>query len=364
MTPLRLLLVDDSAIARRITIAALTAHPEVEVAAAAPSGSVALARLPELKPDAVILDVEMPGMDGLETLRRIRADHPHLPVIMFSAATERGAMVTIQALSMGASDYVCKPSGLSGTTAESVVSEELVPKLLAVCGRSSAHVQPATAPALHSLRTSGGTAPAPRLPAMAIDAVVIASSTGGPNALARVIPSLPASLGVPVFIVQHMPPIFTRHLAERLDAAGPLRAREAQGNELASAGDVFIAPGDYHLEIHRVDGVVCTRITQGPRENSCRPAADVLFRSAAETYGGRVLGVVLTGMGQDGLEGCRALTRTGAKVLVQNEATCVVWGMPKSVELAGLADAVLPLDSIGSEITRRVEACARTRGVA
>jgi two-component system, chemotaxis family, protein-glutamate methylesterase/glutaminase len=362
MTPIRVLLVDDSAIARRIIIAALKAHPEVEVAAAVPSGELALARLPEVRPDAVILDVEMPGMNGVETLKRIRETSATLPVIMFSALTDAGALITVQALAAGASDYVCKPSTLKGTSPEQVVAEELVPKLLALCGRPSASTLiprktsvavPSIAAPLDAERERQDAPRAGRVSGPSIEVIVLACSTGGPNALAELIPRLPASLSAPVLIVQHMPPLFTRHLAERLNNNAALRVREAEGGERPVAGEVWIAPGDYHLELHRVEGVLTTRLNQGPRENSCRPAADVLFRSAAAVCGSRALGVVLTGMGQDGLEGCRALAQAGAKIVTQDEASCVVWGMPKAVELAGLATVVCPLSGIADEISRR-----------
>jgi two-component system chemotaxis response regulator CheB len=346
MSEVRVLLVDDSAVARRAIISALGAHPEIEVVAAAPTGAIALARLRELNPDAVVLDVEMPGMDGVETLLKIRETHPQLPVIMFSALTERGAEVTVRALAAGASDYVCKPSAVQGRSAQSVISEELVPKLLALCGRHSLGriATPREQPA-----------PVVRRSRSRIEMLVIASSTGGPNALAKLLPMLPATLPVPVAIVQHMPPLFTRYLAERLDTAGPLPTREAAGGELLEPGQIWIAPGKYHLELERKGEAVFTKLTQAAAENSCRPAADVLFRSAAATFGSGVLAVVLTGMGQDGLVGARAIAVAGGQILAQDEASCVVWGMPKAVERAGLAESVLPLEQLAGEIAMRCD---------
>jgi len=357
VSEVRVMLVDDSSIARRIMIAAFKGHPEIEVVAAAPTGEAALARLPQVKPDVVILDVEMPGMDGVETLRRIRAQYPKLPVVMFSALTERGAMVTVQALAAGASDYVCKPSAIEGRSSEDVVSKELVPKLLALCGRRSlgkiarSPVGPTSVSAIvpKSLTQKARSR---------IEVLVIASSTGGPNALVELLPRLPANLPVPVVLVQHMPPVFTRYLAERIDAAGPLRAVECAGGELLTAGCIFVAPGDYHLQLTRDERGVVTQLTQAEPENSCRPAADVLFRSAAAVYGPNVLGVVLTGMGQDGLVGARAISKAGGQILAQDEASCVVWGMPKAVEQAGLADGVHPLEDLPREIVERCSARA------
>jgi two-component system chemotaxis response regulator CheB len=346
MKSARVLLVDDSSVTRRVIGAALSEHPEIEVVASLPNGELALARLPDVQPDVVILDVEMPGMDGVETLLKLRQAHPSLPVIMFSALTERGAEVTVRALAAGASDYVCKPSATAGRSAESVISQELIPKILALCGRPSLRSPTIKPPASNERRTRRRQA----------ELVVIASSTGGPNALAELLPLLPPSLPVPVLIVQHMPPVFTRYLAERFNAVGPLRAREASEGDPLVPGQILVAPGDYHLEIHRDAQGSRATLNQGPPENSCRPAADVLFRSAAAGYGASVLAVVLTGMGQDGLVGARAVVEAGGQVLVQNGPSCVVWGMPKAVEQAGLADRVLPLSELAGEITAR---CAK-----
>ncbi len=363
MSQLKVLLVDDSSLVRRMLMMALKQHPEIEVVAAAPTGAVALARLGEVAVDAVVLDVEMPGLDGVETLIRIRQKFPRLPVVMFSALTERGAEVTVRALAAGASDYVCKPSAVEGTGSQQVVSQQLVPKLLALCGRRAMRAEgslslpvattsrPARAQAISfsSVRTA--------TPGRQVELVVIASSTGGPNALAELMPKLPADLGVPVLLVQHMPPVFTRYLAERIHSGGPLPAREASDGQPLEPGAILVAPGDYHLEVERREAQLCVRLTQAPAENSCRPAADVLFRSAARVSGDGVLGVVLTGMGQDGLLGSRAIVDAGGRMLVQDEASCVVWGMPKAVEQAGLADEVLPLGDLALAIERR---CQRT----
>lgn len=364
MSEVKVLLVDDSSIVRQMLISCLKKHPEIEVVAAAPTGAVALARLAEVAVDAVVLDVEMPGMDGVETLTRIRQNFPRLPVVMFSALTERGAEVTVRALAAGASDYVCKPSAVDGTTREQVVSQQLVPKLLALCGRRAVRAGPT--PSLSAGRSSVPSLP--RVPvlrspgaARQVDLLVVASSTGGPNALAEFLPKLPADLAVPVLLVQHMPAVFTRYLAERIHAAGPLPAREAEDGDAVEPGVILIAPGDYHLEVERREERLYARLTQAPAENSCRPAADVLFRAAAKVGGQGVLGVVLTGMGQDGLAGSRAIVEAGGRILVQDEASCVVWGMPKAVEQAGLAEEVLPLSDVASAVAKHCQWPAQRR---
>ena len=373
MNPIRVLIVDDSVIARRVITNALLRHEDVSVVGTAANGHLALAKLPQLAPDAVILDVEMPEMDGIATLEALRAAYPTLPVIMFSSLTERGAQVTLDALAAGANDYVLKPSAQLGETIEQVVSTLLVPKLKAVVREGAAvrRAPPSRAPLF------GGSAsparPESMRPALASAAannkkvrplssqsavppqiLAIASSTGGPNALAEVIPLLPEELGVPVVIVQHMPPIFTRCLAERLDARARLKVIESEGDEVLMPGTVYIAPGAHHLEVVRRDGKVLSKLTQEPPENSCRPAADVLFRSVARAYGPAALGVVLTGMGHDGLLGARAMVEAGAKVIAQSGPTCVVWGMPRAVEEAGLCSEIVPLADMGATIERRV----------
>jgi two-component system, chemotaxis family, protein-glutamate methylesterase/glutaminase len=360
MTQIRVLIVDDSVIARRMITNGLSVHPEIAVVGTAATGSIALTKLPQLTPDVVILDVEMPEMDGITTLKHIREQYPRLPVIMFSSLTERGAKTTFDALAAGASDYVLKPSAQAGESVESVVNGILVPKIFALArsaGPQFGHVSVAPVAPANTVQRPAVSSPRPVLGArMTPQIIAIASSTGGPNALAEVIPSLPHDLPVPVVIVQHMPPIFTRCLAERLDAKTQLKVLESQGGERLLAGTVYIAPGNFHLEVVREGDGVKTRLTSEPPENSCRPAADVLFRSVARAYGPSALAVVLTGMGQDGMLGAREIVDAGGRVLAQSGPTCVVWGMPRAVEEAGLCEAVLPLGEIASGIAQRVAA--------
>jgi two-component system, chemotaxis family, protein-glutamate methylesterase/glutaminase len=340
---IRVLIVDDSAVIRRLVADELSADPAIEVVGTASDGKIALARLPQVNPDLVILDIEMPVMDGLTALREIRKTYPRLPVIMFSALTERGASATLDALALGATDYFTKPTGAGGLEASlKVIREELIPEIKALCPRVA--TPPAPPVALRPLSARAGT----------IDVIAIATSTGGPNALAEVFAGLPADLPVPVVMVQHMPAMFTRLLAERLTTQYKVPVEEGRPGGVLRPGHAWVAPGDFHMVVVR-DGVhVKLRLNQDPPENSCRPAADVLFRSVAQVFGPTTLAVVLTGMGQDGLRGCEAIRAAGGQVIVQNEGTSVVWGMPGAVARAGLADKVLPLAEIAPEVVRRI----------
>jgi two-component system chemotaxis response regulator CheB len=343
---IRVLVVDDSAVIRRLVTTALSEDPEIEVVGTAANGNIAITKLAQLHPDAMTLDIEMPELDGLETLRAVRPLYPRLPVVMFSTLTEKGAVTTLEALTLGASDYVTKPANV-GSVAESIarVREQLVPKLKALAGaRKAAGVS--SPRSLPSRPLADGGEP--------LEAVVVGSSTGGPDALSEVLSRLPRDFPVPLFVVQHMPPLFTAILAQRLDGVSALSVTEAQHGARPQPGHVYVAPGDHHLRVERdVHGPRVT-LTQGPQENFCRPAVDVLFCSAVPVYGSRTLSVVLTGMGQDGREGVRALHAVGARSLVQDEPSAVVWGMPGAVARAGLADQILPLTDIGPAITQAV----------
>ncbi len=342
VAPIRVLVVDDSRVICRMLSEILAADPAIEVVGVAHDGPAALRMVRERNPDVVTLDVEMPGMSGLDVLVEIRAQSKKLPVIMFSSLTERAAAITLDALARGATDYVTKPAN-TGSIQASVehVRTQLVPKVKALAGLRA----PPTASQVTKSATRA---------ANPVDVVAIASSTGGPNALAEVIPRLRLPFPVPIVVTQHMPPVFTNLLAERLAAGSQLRVREAVDGEVLLPGHVYVAPGDNHLAFAREGARVRVRIEHGPPENFCRPAADVMFRSIAEVYGGNVLSVVLTGMGQDGQRGCEILHALGAGVIAQDEATSVVWGMPGALVRAGLADEVLPLDQVATVITRRV----------
>jgi len=352
MASIRVLVVDDAVIVRRLLSDVLAADPDIEVVGTAATGKIGLAKIEQLQPDLVTLDVEMPGMSGLETLAAIRKLHPRLPVIMFSSMTERGAATTLDALAMGANDYVTKPAG-AGSLANAMraVREQLVPKVKALCTRSVPRLEDAVPRARPPLLA---TTPF-RAIGRRIDAVAIGVSTGGPNALGRIIPELPRDFPVPVLIVQHMPPLFTTLLAQRLAQTSRIEVVEGVAGEPLRPGRVWIAPGDHHMGVRAAPGGASIDLNRESPENSCRPAVDVLFRSVAALFGPSALAVVLTGMGRDGLRGCESIHEAGGQVLVQDEATSVVWGMPGFVAHAGLADEVLPLDEIGPKIVRLVK---------
>jgi two-component system chemotaxis response regulator CheB len=349
----RVLVVDDSVVVRRLVSKALEAEGEVEVVGVAADGMIALANIERLHPDIVILDVAMPVMDGLAALSEIRQRWPVLPVIMFSTLTSRGAEVTLDALALGASDYVLKPSAGDAGSSMAKIREELLPRIAALLpqAKESQERTPTRLPERPS-RASGQVRRASG-PLQRVDLIAIGVSTGGPTALAELIPSLPADLPVPVAIVQHMPPMFTKILAERLDSKSPLRVAEAADGDRLRSGSVYVAPGDLHLAIAKRDRDHL-HVYDGPHENSCRPSVDPLFRSVADRFGPHALGIVMTGMGSDGLRGAEHLAAAGGRLLVQDEASSVVWGMPGFVARAGLADAALPLAGLRGEILRRV----------
>ena len=348
----RVLVVDDSVVVRRLVSKALEAEGEVEVVGVAADGKIALVNIERLHPDVVILDVAMPVMDGLTALAEIRQRWPGLPVIMFSTLTTRGAEVTLDALALGASDYVLKPSGADAASSMATIRAELLPRIAALLP-AAREAQERTARIPQRPSRATGSVTRATGPPQRVDLIAIGVSTGGPTALAELIPSLPGSLPVPIAIVQHMPPMFTKILAERLDHKSALRVAEAADGDRLKPGSVYVAPGDLHLAIATRDREVL-HVYDGPHENSCRPSVDPLFRSVADRYGANALGIVMTGMGSDGLRGAEHLAAAGARILVQDEASSVVWGMPGFVSRAGLADAAVPLAGLRAEILRRV----------
>jgi len=351
MRKIRVLVVDDSTVIRRLLTDSLASDPDLEVAGTAANGKIALAKIPQINPDVITLDMEMPEMDGITTLVEIRKLYPKLPVIMFSTLTQRGVEATLNALAKGANDYVTKPANVGSVTAAMQnVRNELVPKIKAFCPWF-AKCQIAKPPLRASIQPKSSVQSKPS-ESSRIDIVAIGSSTGGPNALQAVLSKIPADFPVPIVIVQHMPPVFTKHLADRLHQLTSLTVVEAKRGDTIFPGGVWIAPGDYHMTLSRVGTSVQVDLNQGTPENSCRPAVDVWFRSVNEMFGPNVLSVVLTGMGQDGARGCEAIRNAGGRVFAQDEETSVVWGMPGAVAQAGLADKILPLDKIADEIVR------------
>lgn len=347
MAPIRILVVDDSVVIRKMLGDTLSQEPGFEVVASAGDGRIALSKIQQLNPDLVTLDVEMPVMDGLETLKEVRRLHPKMPVIMFSTLTERGAATTLDALSWGASDYVTKPSNTgSQAVAIAAIQAELIPKIKALCPCTLPKPKPLPPPP-PAVRVR----PRSKQP---IEIVAIGTSTGGPNALAEVLPHIPKALPVPIVVVQHMPPIFTRLLAERLARQSEIPVTEGSAGVNLTPGRAWIAPGDFHMTVARAGLNWRLDLNQNPPEHSCRPAVDPLFRSVAAVFRANVLAVVMTGMGSDGVLGARHIREAGGEVIIQDEPSSVVWGMPGLVYAAGQADAVYPLAQLAPEITRRV----------
>ena len=362
----RILIVDDSAVMRSLLRSVVSADTSLEVAGTAADGASALNSLGSLLPDLILLDVEMPVMDGVLTLKELRRRGHKMPVIMCSSLTQRGAKVTLDALASGASDYVTKPAGQANREdAMRVLRHDLGPKIHALTEHYSGQdsvLKPIPGP--HSVFPGLPRSaqfmplmPPPRMQAITSNPTVLAIgvSTGGPAALDVLLPLFPANFPLPVLIVQHMPELFTKLFAERLDSRCQLRVREAVEGDPVRAGTISIARGNWHMEVlspGRPSLPPTLHLTQGPLENHCRPAVDVLFRSAAAVYGSGVLALVLTGMGSDGMAGCRVIREQGGAVLAQDQASSTVWGMPGAVANTGLANKVLSLNDIAPEILR------------
>jgi len=342
----RVLVVDDSAFMRRVIADAIASQPDMEVAGVAHNGLDALLKVEQLQPDVVTLDVEMPDMDGLTALRHLMARYPR-PVVMLSSQTQHGAITTLRALSIGAVDFVAKPSGAISLDF-SRVREELLQKIRgAALARVRAQVASTRRP------PEATRVPRAKYPGAFEHLVVIGCSTGGPRALAALVPELPAEAPTAYLIVQHMPAGFTRSLAERLDASGPIAVREAVAGDRLEGGTALVAPGDYHLRLSPSGAV---ELDQAARVHGVRPSVDVALESVSERFGSKTVAVILTGMGQDGAAGAAVVRQAGGYVLAEDESTCVVWGMPRAVVERGLAHRVAPLDGIAEAIASIVSA--------
>lgn len=343
-------------------------EPGLEIAGTASNGQMALIKISQLNPDIVTLDIHLPEASPFQTLIHLRKNHPSLPVIMLSSLDLDDAALFVDALDLGASEYATKPEEEDDwEEKKEYLRETLVPKIRALClkpcydpppTKVSTKVStkaPAKPPAqpkeLRQIEFSPDTA-TPSAGENQVDIVAIGGSTGGPNAIMKVLKDIPADFPIPIVIVIHMPPFFTKQLALRLDSKIRLRVQEAASGDGLHVGQALVAPGDYHMELNRFAKTV--QLNQNPPENSCRPSVDVLFQSVAEIYGPNALAVVLTGMGQDGMRGSQSIRKLGGQVLVQDEASSVVWGMPRAVAEAGLADEILPIGSLASEILSRV----------
>ncbi len=356
--PIRVLIVDDSAVMRALLRMTLETCPEVELAGMAFDGAAGVEAIERLRPDLVLLDIEMPRMNGLEVLNEIRTRGLAVKVMMCSTLTRRGASITLEALARGAIDYVTKPTAQHGVRdGVEALSRDLLPKILALFPDAP----------LRILRGSWSVTPREirQIPADGRQAqpglLVVGVSTGGPAALEKFLPVLPSDFPLPVLIVQHMPPLFTTLLAERLHALCSMPVHEAMALESLQPGTIVLARGDSHMQIVAGAGRPMLRLTQTIAGEFCRPSVDVLFRSAAAVYGAAVVAVVLTGMGSDGLDGCRAIHAAGGRILAQDRATSAVWGMPGVVAEAGLADQVLPLDALAAEVARAAAQNARSK---
>jgi two-component system chemotaxis response regulator CheB len=369
---LRVLVVEDSLVFQKImaTVLKETGHvSEVEVAG---TGAEALAMVAANRPDVIFLDLHLPDRDGLSILDELKRRHGPQRVVVVSGLGEEGAQLTIKALSHGAQQFIRKPSGAGFQQSVNQLRGELEPVLKAVCQQAGSpgcgkgdKVTPApqartaagapVRPSDSSAIGTGGRKVIARPPRSGFWITALAVSTGGPQALTRVIPQLPASYPVPIVLVQHMPPLFTDSLARSLDAKSQVKVVEASAGQVLQPGTVYIAPGGKHLAVKKVDGKAITSLNEDPPEQSVRPSADVLFRSLAHYQNPQsVLAVVLTGMGEDGLAGVRALKLSGGHCLTQSEKTCVVYGMPRAVDLAGLSDESLDLDEIAGRMTQLV----------
>lgn len=351
---IQVLVVDDSAVVRGLLVRALESDPGIVVSGTAMHGAAALSALRKQPAHVVVLDVEMPVMDGLTALPHILTEFPQTRVIMASALTREGAEPTVRALALGAAGCIAKPTATSVSASIEQLGDELIP-LVKALGQS-----------LVGEKTSVAAVPVERRPLVRVgrfrpDIIVIGSSTGGPNALSSLLSELSDDVRCPILLVQHMPATFTPMLARHLQKDSGRPCQEATNGGVIERGQIYVAPGDFHLSIGKSDGRMITLLDQGPPQHFCRPSVNPLFQAAAEWYSHRVLAVMLTGMGEDGIEGTRAVSARSGFIIAQDEASSVVWGMPGAVVREGLADEVLPLNQIAGAIAH---ACSPQPAVA
>jgi len=361
---IRVMIVDDAVVVRGLFARWIEAEPDLEVVASLRTGRDAVSQLERTDPDVVLLDVEMPELDGIAALPLLLAKKRDLVVIMASTLTRRNAEISLRALSLGATDYIPKPTGSHEVTTSASFRRELIEKIRALAPRARRPRQPLVAPERapsivpdRPRAASHGMTRAPLtlrpMPVTAPRVLLIGASTGGPQALNAVIGQIGSVFDrAPVLITQHMPPTFTTILAEHLTRVAQRPVHEAVDGEEIKAGGIYLAPGGKHMQVARRNGVPAIEINDGPLVNFCKPAVDPLFASAASIWGAGVLALVLTGMGSDGLNGGKAIVAAGGTILAQDEATSIVWGMPGQVANAGLCSAVLPLNEIGPRIAR------------
>lgn len=371
---MKVLVADDAVLFRRLLADVLASLPGVEVVGSATNGKIAVQKVRDLKPDLLTLDIEMPEMDGLAVLDALLQNgEPAVEIIVVSALSQRGGELTLRALEKGAFDFITKPDAATPELSREALLRELAPRVRAVAHRLEVrailrgnspvsrlvvpvpHAAPEAAPADSSLNGIAARMERPSNPAKP-EMVLIGVSTGGPVALTELLPGIPRDIGVPILVVQHMPPIFTKSLAESLDTKCAVSVREAIHGESPQPNTVYIAPGGRQMRLGAgPDNRPILELTDDPPENNCRPAVDYLFRSAANRFPGRSMAVILTGMGSDGTLGLRLLKRHGCFVIAQDEASCVVYGMPKAAMDAGVVDVALPLGSIASRIAAVVK---------
>lgn len=356
--PLKVLIVDDSITYRAILNNVLSTISDVTVVSTASNGKSALLKLSQNSVDIVLLDIEMPEMDGLETLRAISALYKNIGVVMVSGMNRHSADITIKALEAGALDFIPKPDFASMEANVEALKSRLLPIFRTFALKHGSHVSTVEPAPLRVKPVSSISAPSSRTTSVIkqVDVLVIGVSTGGPNALNELIPKLPGNIGIPVFIVQHMPPIFTESLANSLDRKSALQVKEAEHGETIQADTVYIAPGGSHMKVRSITGYPRQiQITDDAPENSCRPAVDVLFRSVADSYERNILAVIMTGMGSDGAQGVRYIkNKPNNYCITQDADSCVVYGMPKAVDELELSDESLPLYRLSQRISTLV----------